>query len=119
MGKKQRALAAFPPRKVDIGGFCYEIEALDPLEAAASDILGDSNFNLLLIRVLMEGLNRQRVAEVTLHEVLHGCWSVCNLPKEGVNEEQVVEALGLMLIAVIKHNPDLMLWLMDQLREPS
>lgn len=119
MGKKKLIPVAHPPRKVDIGGFTYEIEPLDPKEADENDILGDCGFNTLLIRVLMEGLHRQRVAEVTLHEILHGCWSVSNLPKEGVTEEQAVEALGLMLIGVIRHNPELIQWLQDQLRDPT
>lgn len=117
MRKKSVAPGEPMPTRVNIGGFDYDIVPIPVKEALESNILGDHNFQKLLIRVLQEGLHKQRQAEVIVHEVLHGCWSVANLPEKPKGEEQVVEALGLMLVQVIKHNPKLIDWIQDQLKD--
>lgn len=66
---------------------------------------------------MLEAIAAERKAEVMIHEVLHACWSVSNLPKSGVEEEQAVEALGIVLTTVIKNNPDLIAWLQAQLKD--
>lgn len=60
-----------------------------------------------------------RRAEVLLHEILHGCWAVANLPCENFSEEEAVNGLGLVLLGVIIENPHILEWINAQYEAES
>ena len=102
------------PKTVRVGHRTYRIEPLRPV----SDLVERENrgahcYESALIQV-DNTVDNQRVAEVLLHEILHACWAVGNLPDE--HEEDTVTVLSRQVMQIIQDNPKVWDWIAKNAR---
>lgn len=104
------------PRKVTIGYRKYRVEELSKKQSDADEALG-WHFNYpARIKVRLTELDPAEVANTFLHEILHGCWKVGELPKKKIDEEQVVTVLANQLTQVIRDNPEVIEFIVKNAR---
>lgn len=63
-----------------------------------------------------DGLAPALEADTTLHELLHAAWSVAGLPDKAT-EEQAINSLTPIILCILRDNPDLVRWLVQQVTE--
>jgi hypothetical protein len=98
------------PRVVKVGCYDFTIEVMDEIEGNASDAFGYCYPGKQTIR-LLSGLKRQKLANVFLHEVLHGIHWFHGLGDE--NNEEDFTLLGANgMCAFFQDNPDAAAWFM-------
>ncbi len=101
------------PETIRIGAADFDVAPIPALEGDKFALYGYMHWPSQHIRYV-EGLPRQRLAEILLHEVIHGLWKEYELREEGPNgqdiEENYVKALGKGFLQIIRDNPDLIAW---------
>jgi hypothetical protein len=101
------------PKSLTIGPFVYSVDLKWPgEESIKANHAGQCRYFPCEI-VVSEDLNDQRRGEVLLHEALHGIFynSLKHNRQVNANEETIVDAFGLGLIALMRANPDFMPYL--------
>jgi hypothetical protein len=100
------------PRTVKVGPHVYQILRV-PLPELP-DALGDSNFDLLRVRI-RKNLRASKVREILIHELLH----LCTYPSftgayetdPKLDAEEFVNAVAPTLLQVLRDNPELVAYL--------
>lgn len=101
------------PKKIKVDHLTYTI-TLDP---GIGDIghFGLCNSNDQIIR-LYSKMNKERMKETLLHEVLHAIYysrGMRQVPNESLTEELIVDQIGVGLITVLNNNPELRKYLLS------
>lgn len=100
------------PSSVRVGFRDFEIVGLDHMD---ENNFGDCDVNKSVIRICTN-FTGPRVANTTIHEVLHAAWSSARLGnKEG--EERVVTHLADQLTQIWRDNPELVAFISASLAE--
>jgi hypothetical protein len=99
------------PKSVRIGALDYKVKTWSPKAADNTGALGLCDRETC--KILLKGtLGPQKMAEVLLHEVVHGCFDGAGLRVDlGPHEENIVNGLGYQLLQVIRDNPKLIAFL--------
>jgi hypothetical protein len=97
------------PTSVIVGYRTYAIEELSVERSDADDIVGLHHNHPPKIEVRTEGIAPEDAANTLLHEILHACWEVGNLPKRA-SEEKAVHMLSNQLAQVWRDNPQVVAW---------
>lgn len=100
------------PRTVKVGPHTYQILRAPVL--ALPDSLGDSDFDLLRVRI-RKNLTVSKTREILIHELLH----LCTYPSftgayetdPKLDAEEFVNAVAPTLLQVLRDNPDLLAYL--------
>lgn len=93
------------PRSLQLGPYTYIVEALDPVEAEASNCRGRILHHEGRIQLLMTH-SEDRIKETLFHELLHAAYITGDI-QEDATEEEVVEPLAKELMTYFKQNPKL------------
>lgn len=102
------------PKSVRVGFRHYRIEPLPiagPL--AVNHARGACGYDEGIIQVDC-AVDSEMQAQVLLHEILHACWRVAELPEE--SEERVVSTITHQLAQVLQDNPKAVDWIIASLR---
>lgn len=94
-----------PPSKIDILGKKFTVRILDPEDDGPND--GHMDLAKQEIGILLQPANDYN-QDTGLHEVIHAIDEIISI---GLRERQVHQ-LAAGLIAVIKHNPEFIAWLL-------
>lgn len=103
------------PSRVKIGPLTYAIEYMPLSKAAKRSLNGECDNQNLKIQVF-ETLPPNLSAEIMLHEILHACYHSADLCDDD-KEEKIVTTMARQLAGVMKDNPDMVAWLMEQLAD--
>lgn len=105
-----------PPKSVKVGPFEYSIEIggsawIEMVERSGSEgSCGLHSMEQLRIGIKGQLAKRQLMATL-VHELLHACMVVSGRPLDDEDEEKVVGAIEVPLLAVLRDNPDLIAFL--------
>lgn len=101
------------PSSIRIG---FAVFAVEPINDLPKKVLGDIEPDHARIRIDVDRPD-QMIAATLLHEVLHGCWYMANLPEQA-DEEDVVTSVANQLSQVWRDNPELITYLSTALGQP-
>lgn len=107
------------PASVKVGPFDYSVvvggKAWDEarLKENDADLIGHHSPSTLTIS-MQPGLVAGAQREVMLHEVMHACFNAVGQPLKDDDEEDAVRALACGLLAVLRDNPPLVAYLLDE-----
>ena len=96
------------PASIRVGAHDYTVCAVDgkAFDVAAN---GDCDHDEVMIRI-RKRMRRTKTQEILLHEVLHACL----YPLDLKNEERFVEKMAPELLQVLKNNPNLVRYLVEE-----
>lgn len=102
------------PNLIRVGYRDYAVLAWDREDGQAAEMLGrcDSDAGRIHVDVTRD---RQKVANVLLHELLHAAWAEANLQDED-DEERTVSGLANMMSQIWRDNPLLVEYITEALR---
>lgn len=101
------------PSKIKLGPYLYRIEMVKSLQdGKGTDLMGHCKSGEHLIE-LREELPPDRERAVLLHELMHAMWEMGALEEE-TKEELAVLILSPLLLGVMKENPKLMEYLLNE-----
>ena len=100
------------PKTVKVGPHTYAI--VRPSKKDAPDIVGDSDFDLMRIRV-RHGVRKSKAQETLLHELLHATtypsFTGAYENEDKFTPEQIISAVAPVLLGVLQDNPKLLEYL--------
>lgn len=96
------------PDKVRVGYRDYRVAAMSPMESTGKDRFGECDNCAGAIGV-REDLAADKQVNTMVHELLHACWYVADLPRG--KQERIVTALANQLTQVWRDNPALVAWI--------
>lgn len=102
------------PASIKIGWCDFRIDEWNPRDAASSNRYGETCRLTKVIRIDVSHGPRQ-TAVTFLHEILHAIYSVWTMNKED-DEERIVTLSSEGLGTVMRDNPDVFAWILDQLK---
>jgi hypothetical protein len=103
-----------PFSTLKFGAHDVEIEEMDHAESDEREAFGQFNGKRFRIRVQVVGIPRRKVAQTTLHEVMHAVYWFWDLHADDA-EERVVTKMAHGLAAVFRDNPVFSQWLVAEL----
>jgi hypothetical protein len=109
-------LLAALPRKVKVGSLTYAIEVIEGLKDETGDQWGIWVGDKQTIRIEQNQPSGQWAADTVIHEILHAIWAERGLGKRPC-EEQVVQAMGAGITALLQDNPKLNSWIRKAIRK--
>ena len=102
------------PESIRIGATDFEVDSFSHMESDKFGVHGYFHYPSLQIRY-QDDLPRQRLAEILIHETLHGIWREYELREDGENgreiEEATVTSLAKGLLQIIRDNPEFIAWI--------
>ncbi len=110
-----------PPRLVDIDGNRFEVRIVATKDWTYDQLMGQIAYSELVIRVL-DGMKPDATRDTVLHEIVHGVfksripdrpWRELAGKHAGEVMETVVEALSSGMLQVLRKNPQLVTWLLE------
>lgn len=104
-----------PPASIQIGPLRYSVE-MNQRVADAASAWGRIEFKSQTIALDPDQAS-DHMAITLLHEVLHGCWHHANIEAHGGDQEKEITALAPTLLDVMRRNPELVAFLMDEVNE--
>lgn len=104
------------PSSVKVAYRTYRIEMLDHWEATEKQRFGECDKNAAVIR-LDEKLDRFKMANTVLHELIHAIWYAFNGPEAKITEENIAFVVSNGLTTVLRDNPALAVWLTEAVAE--
>lgn len=94
------------PDKIKIGHLNYSLTIeKDLVGSKGESLMGLHSYSTQIISLSDALASKEMVMDVLLHEILHGLWTLFNLPTK--NEEQVITCLAPAIVMVLKDNPEL------------
>lgn len=106
------------PSSVRIGCFEHAISDMDPMKSVSMNRIGEYDTLHLSIEILRQ-MPKQRLAETLMHEIFHGLWHVTGLRNDSNGpdeEEHAVTVLSMAMTQLIRDNPVLIAWMLQNLR---
>jgi hypothetical protein len=106
------------PRSVRVGPFRFTIrwstKAIRELEREfAEDLYGTTDPDTQTI-FMHSRLSHDRARVTLLHEILHACFHAADYPLSHKREEKAVSALAPVLLAVLRDNPHIVTYLIEE-----
>jgi hypothetical protein len=103
------------PSSVRIGPFEHSIRPMGLVKSVSMNRIGEYDTLNLAIEILEE-MPAARRAETLLHELFHGLWHVSGLRNDiDEDEEHAVTVLSLAMAGLIRDNPELVAYLVQNL----
>ena len=105
---------AHRPAAIKVGPFVYRVKDWDQRAANNSEAWGmcDKATHTIL---LDQSMGPQKMREVLLHEINHAIYNAVGLNiHDEISEERIVLAMTYQQLAVMRDNPDLVAWLMEE-----
>lgn len=102
------------PEAMRIGPYEYRVREIGELERIKNDYLGYCNEGELEIGIAVEEVQPQHLAEVMVHEILHGLFGAGTLRDTPLEEEQIVTVLAKGIIQFARDNPHVLRWINEQ-----
>ena len=100
------------PKSVKIGPLRFSVTTFKP----ENEAIGDVSFNECRIRIA--NTCKQVQQETLLHECMHMLFFICGR-KELADDEQLVSAISPQLLCMLRDNPDMVKYLMEQKKETT
>ena len=104
------------PEKVKVGPFEWTVrmESLNTsLDRAANGFNYGATVKSQLEIQLAIGQAPGNLRDTLLHEVLHACWHTASLSSSAADEEEVCSRLSTVLLSVLRENPQLVEFLVE------